>query len=1231
MSFTSWLPERLRLSSRNHGLAPRPASKRRARQKQMRYRCFLEELESRIAPANILMLVDADGPGTDALKAALVSAGNTVTSTTPDYAWNTTNPSLAGFQVVIHLKGATFDTPLPVVAQQALESFVRQGGGFIGGQWNGYDLYTGDQVNMPDLVLQGFGDFTDDFGVGINVTYTTVPRQRCHPVLAGIPSSFTFSADGHDAGSLVRFATQPSTVLMTATSGGPGVIVRDFGTGHVADFSFAPNYLTQNTLQDANIQKLYVNAVTWASGLAVTPTCVASLPDSLYIGDGIDNTVKQFDAATGAYEGTFVTYSYSLGPRGMIFDQNHNLLLADQRNASSNIHGDVLEYDQTGYIRGAFVPAYDEFFHPNKYAPNDPRGLCQGKDGSVFVGDLGDLGNVFRTGLPGRLIQFDANGQWIRDLTPTGPLAGPNQVQFDTTNGPRGVVIGPDGDLYVAVRSYNYLVPANALGGEVMRFDPISGAFLGDFVDSDPTKNDLNRPEGLVFGPDGNLYVTSFANLQAPNGDTDKILEFNGTTGAYLGKIDLDQVGQPRAFAQAILFGPDGKLFASMENTGEIRRYDIGPGAFTMDPYNPGTYQAFVPARASGGPIGQAWYLTFGNTDPDTLDYDPLTLDRSSLDLGTTTYGTAGTIVTYTIGGNALTGNVLITAPAGVELSIDGATWSASLTLTPSNSTLASTTIDVRIRAGVNASNVSGVIRDTSSGAKERDVSLSGTISPATLAVTANPQTKVYGSADPTLTYTASGFQFNDTAATVLSGSLTRAAGEAVAGGPYAITIGALATNTTNYTIAFTGSTLTITAATPTVQVTDAGGTYNQSPFAATATVAGVNQIAGSSLENVAPTLTYYVGSTASGTPLGGAPLLPGTYTVAALFAGSPDYTSASATTTFTIQTPTTSIAGPTIGVPGQPLTYTFAVNGPTQGIVFNVNYGDGATQKTNPDGPSIKLDHLYTATGSFAIQVTAADQNGVVSQQATQTVEISTVVMEADPSGGTALAVGGNAVGGDTIDVSATDTTGQAVNVTVNKASFGTYTPTGHIFVYGQGGKDKIKLKPYAVGNTNYYIQVPAFLYGEGSGGDHISALGSAANNVLTGQGTNEVLTGGQGRDLLIGGTGAATLNAGVQDDLLIGGWTTYDISSAGMTYDQKLAALYAIMTEWASADSYGARLNVLAGYLNSNTVHDNYQNGVAIVDELLGNAKANDWFFAGVNDYVAGTNKNDVISMIN
>src|SRR5208337_1115661 len=89
-------------------------------------------------------------------------------------------------------------------------------------------------------------------------------------------------------------------------------------------------------------------------------------------------------------------------------------------------------------------------------------------------------------------------------------------------------------------------------------------------------------------------------------------------------------------------------------------------------------------------------------------------------------------------------------------------------------------------------------------------------ITPAPLTVTANAQTIQYGSTDPTLTYTSSGFQFSDTAGTVLTGALTRAAGETVAGSPYAISQGTLAANS-NYTISFTGSTLTITPAPLTV------------------------------------------------------------------------------------------------------------------------------------------------------------------------------------------------------------------------------------------------------------------------------------------------------------------------------------------------------------------------------------------------------------------------------
>ena len=102
------------------------------------------------------------------------------------------------------------------------------------------------------------------------------------------------------------------------------------------------------------------------------------------------------------------------------------------------------------------------------------------------------------------------------------------------------------------------------------------------------------------------------------------------------------------------------------------------------------------------------------------------------------------------------------------------------------------------------------------------------TITPATLAVTANPESKVYGQSDPTLAYAASGYQFSDDGATVLTGGLTRAAGETVDGGPYTIAQGTLSAND-NYTIVFTGNTLTITPATLTVTASPESKVYGQS------------------------------------------------------------------------------------------------------------------------------------------------------------------------------------------------------------------------------------------------------------------------------------------------------------------------------------------------------------------------------------------------------------------
>ncbi len=94
------------------------------------------------------------------------------------------------------------------------------------------------------------------------------------------------------------------------------------------------------------------------------------------------------------------------------------------------------------------------------------------------------------------------------------------------------------------------------------------------------------------------------------------------------------------------------------------------------------------------------------------------------------------------------------------------------------------------------------------------------TIGTKTVDVTAHPKSKTYGTADPQLTYTATGLLGQDT----VSGNLTRVAGENV--GTRAIQQGSL-TAGANYDINFTGAALTITPKALTGSITASDRAYD--------------------------------------------------------------------------------------------------------------------------------------------------------------------------------------------------------------------------------------------------------------------------------------------------------------------------------------------------------------------------------------------------------------------
>jgi hypothetical protein len=266
---------------------------------------------------SVLLIADEDGPSTTALANSVASAGYVVTvRPAPEYTWDGTNPSLEGYDLVIHLNGNTFfeGQALSATAQSTLVDFVRAGGAYIGGQWNSYEATT-TQGDMSDLVLAGFPGLPEENCVSCMITYSIVPGQEAHALVAGIPSEFTFDADGHMGGPQVGFDNQPSTVIMQLPSGTPGVLVRNLGSGKVVNFNFAANYNLAgdgHTLQDANVRQLYVNAVQWAlDGSTPTPT---KIPATITLTDPVatfDGTAKSVSVTTNPAGLTGLTVTYS--------------------------------------------------------------------------------------------------------------------------------------------------------------------------------------------------------------------------------------------------------------------------------------------------------------------------------------------------------------------------------------------------------------------------------------------------------------------------------------------------------------------------------------------------------------------------------------------------------------------------------------------------------------------------------------------------------------------------------------------------------------------------------------------------------------------------------------------------------------------------------------------------------------------------------------------------------
>ena len=301
--------------------------------------------------------------------------------------------------------------------------------------------------------------------------------------------------------------------------------------------------------------------------------------------------------------------------------------------------------------------------------------------------------------------------------------------------------------------------------------------------------------------------------------------------------------------------GLGGALF-NMAGSVNIMSSTITGNSATGGPGGQGSSAAVAPARASAADCTTTRRLASGRSLRQTYGIAPITLsatDTSGLPMSFSVISgpatLSGSVLTVTGAGNVVVeasqaGNATYSAAVPVDESFTVAPASLTLTPTAGQSMVYGGTVPALTYTytglvnGDSSAMFSGGLVTTATSSSgvggypitEGTLAATGnytigtfnagtlTVNAATLTVSANAQTKVYGSADPTLTYAVSGFQLSDTAATVLTGALTRTPSETVAGSPYAISQGTLAANT-NYNITYNTAQFTITPAATTTTV----------------------------------------------------------------------------------------------------------------------------------------------------------------------------------------------------------------------------------------------------------------------------------------------------------------------------------------------------------------------------------------------------------------------------
>jgi len=682
---------------------------------------------------------------------------------------------------------------------------------------------------------------------------------------------------------------------------------------------------------------------------------------NVYIADTGNNVIREVDHATGnittyAGNGTsgytgdngLATAAELSSPNGVAVDGSGNIYIADSGNSAIREVNHTTEDITTVAGNGSYGDSGDGGL-ATAAELSYPRGVAVDGSGNIYIADTGNgvIREVNHT--TGDITTIAGADGGLVYSPYSGPATGVVLAN------PDGVVVDSHGDIFISDEYFNVVREVNAATGNITT---IAGngnyGYTGD--SGQATSAELADPAGLALDGRGNLFIADMDNnvIREVNLATGIITTVagNGTYGytGNGGKATAAELASPSGVA----VDSQGDIFIADQYNNAIREVSGASGDITTIAGN-GTY-------GDGGDGGLA-------TSAELADPSGVALDNS------------GDLLIADTDNEAIRqlnlGTGIITLVAGTESEgnsgYSGDGGQATLAQLGSPSSLA---VDSSGNIYI-ADTDNNVIREVSTPAGGAETV---TVSKATLTVTANNLSKVYGAANPTLTYTMNGF-VNGDSSSVVSGapalSTSASTGSGVGGYPITVSAGTLAA--ANYTFTLENGTLSVTPAALAVTANNLSKVYGTANPTLTYTMNGFVNGDGSSVVSGAPALST-TASTGSG--VGGYPITISAGTLAA------------ANYTFTLETGTLSVTTAALTVTAQPQSRFAGQSNPPLTVTYS-GFVNGDTAQTLVSPPNVTTTATPTSPpGVYPISVGgAASPNYAISYvNSTLTVKPVTV-----------------------------------------------------------------------------------------------------------------------------------------------------------------------------------------------------------------------------------------------